>query len=239
MAISEKGHAKNVANLEALNAFIQGYGTPYNPANTSIALSALRDLHTDASAALDAVEDHDAALKVSVNDRQAAFKALKPLATRIINALEASGASDAIIQDARGINKKIQGTSLRKDPDATPPPTPANTVSASQQSYDMLIEHFSTLLSLLRAEPLYAPNEPTLSVPELTTFLTQLTSLNTHYKTKYTAASNARLQRNNLLYTPDTGLVDTALDAKKYIKSLFGASSPQYKQVSGIEFRNR
>lgn len=35
-----------------------------------------------------------------------------------------------------------------------------------------------------------------------------------------------------------TGLVQTALDVKKYIKSVFGATSPQFKQVSGPEFTN-
>ena len=33
-----------------------------------------------------------------------------------------------------------------------------------------------------------------------------------------------------------TGLVDTAGDVKKYVKSVFGGTSPQYKQVSGLKF---
>jgi hypothetical protein len=53
----------------------------------------------------------------------------------------------------------------------------------------------------------------------------------------YTAWSNDRLQRNEKLYNQLSGLVAIAGDVKKYIKSLFGASSPQYKQVSGLQFR--
>jgi len=49
--------------------------------------------------------------------------------------------------------------------------------------------------------------------------------------------SNARITRNDILYKPNTGLVDIAIDTKTYIKSVFGASSPQYKQVSGLEFK--
>ncbi|WP_205618080.1 hypothetical protein [Aequorivita vladivostokensis] len=56
--------------------------------------------------------------------------------------------------------------------------------------------------------------------------------------TAYTAVSNARLERNRILYQENTGLVDTALDIKKYVKSLFGASSPEYNQIRGIKFKN-
>jgi hypothetical protein len=45
--------------------------------------------------------------------------------------------------------------------------------------------------------------------------------------------------RNSILYASVSGLVDVALDVKKYVKSVYGASSPQYKQVSKIEFKNR
>ena len=45
-----------------------------------------------------------------------------------------------------------------------------------------------------------------------------------------------RISRNNLLYKENTGLYDVALDVKNYIKSVFGATSPQYKQVSKIKF---
>ena len=49
--------------------------------------------------------------------------------------------------------------------------------------------------------------------------------------------SNARIARNEVLYKEKTGLVDTAFDVKVYIKSLFGASSPQYKQISKLAFK--
>jgi hypothetical protein len=34
----------------------------------------------------------------------------------------------------------------------------------------------------------------------------------------------------------ENNLVDTAFDVKKYIKSVYGATSPQYKQISSIPF---
>ena len=38
-------------------------------------------------------------------------------------------------------------------------------------------------------------------------------------------------------FHPVTGLVHIALEAKKYVLSVFGAQSAQYKQVSKIKFK--
>ena len=51
-----------------------------------------------------------------------------------------------------------------------------------------------------------------------------------------TVLSNARIERDKVLYKPETGLVDIVDDVKKYVKSLFGVSTPQYKQISGLKF---
>jgi hypothetical protein len=45
------------------------------------------------------------------------------------------------------------------------------------------------------------------------------------------------MSRNDILYKPDTGLIDTASAAKSYIRSLFGATSPEIKQLSGLTFK--
>ena len=51
-----------------------------------------------------------------------------------------------------------------------------------------------------------------------------------------TPLSNKRIARDEVLYADGTGLVDLAGLVKKYIKSLFGADSPQYEQISGLKF---
>jgi hypothetical protein len=50
------------------------------------------------------------------------------------------------------------------------------------------------------------------------------------------ALDNLRSQRDALLYSKTTGIVDKAFAVKAYIKSVFGATSTQYKQVSSIRF---
>ena len=50
------------------------------------------------------------------------------------------------------------------------------------------------------------------------------------------SVDNARIARNEVLYKPAVGLVDRAAAVKLYVKSLFGATSAQYKLVSGLKF---
>jgi copper chaperone CopZ len=48
--------------------------------------------------------------------------------------------------------------------------------------------------------------------------------------------SNARINRNKLFYSDEACLFNCVAEVKKYVKSLYGATSPQYKQVSGLKF---
>ncbi len=113
---------------------------------------------------------------------------------------------------------------------------PVKTASTSQQSFDKMIDHLAQLIATLTAEPNYAPNEVELQVATLNTVLADLKTKNTEVINTTTALSNARIDRDGALYGVDIGLVDVAQDAKQYVKSLFGATSLQYKQVSGLKF---
>ncbi|OUD46780.1 hypothetical protein FPG102_03175, partial [Flavobacterium psychrophilum] len=99
-----------------------------------------------------------------------------------------------------------------------------------------LIQHLSGLKSVLEEEPSYTPNETELQVATIDAKIADLTAKNTAVSTAYTNISNSRISRNETLYTSDNGIFETASEVKKYIKSVFGASSPQYNQVSGIKF---
>ena len=80
------------------------------------------------------------------------------------------------------------------------------------------------------------PNEAELKVATLTTLYNDLKTKNTAVITATAPLSNARISRNDVLYKANTGIYDIAIDTKTYIKSLFGATSPQYSQVKGLKF---
>lgn len=234
---SETGHAKNVANFQDLIEFVKGYGATYNPSKNSLKLPQLMTLKASAEGNLTDVISKNTNYNNKVNERINAFSGLKAYSTRLVNALQTTDATSQTINDAKGFNRKMQGkktssTQVPNDPNAPAP----KTISSSQQSYDQLIQHLAGLASILEAEPSYTPNETDLQVATIQTKIADLTAKNTAVATAYTSISNSRIARNETLYAPTTGLVETALEIKKYIKSVFGTTSPQYAQVKSIEF---
>ena len=235
---SETGHAKNIANFQDLIAFVTGYGATYNPSKNALKLPQLNTLVTASQNNLADVITKNTAYNNAVNDRIIAFDGLKSLSTRLVNALETSDAPKEKINDAKGFNRKLQGKRASSPTTPTDPNTPAPaTISASQQSYDQQIQHFAGLISVLQSETSYTPNENELQIVNLTAKQANLTAKNNAVSTAYTNISNSRINRNKRLYEEGTGLVSVATEVKKYIKSVFGASSPEFAQVKGIEFK--
>lgn len=234
---SETGHAKNVANFQDLIEFVTGYGGTYNPSKNSLKLGAIISLKASAEGNLTDVISKNTAYNNKVNERIMAFSDLKSLSTRLVNALQTTDATTETINDAKTFNRKMHGKKASSSQVPTDPNSPApSTISTSQQSYDQLIQHLAGLNSVLEAESSYTPNETDLQVATIQTKIAELTAKNTAVATAYTSISNSRITRNETLYSNTTGLVETALEVKKYIKSIFGATSPQYAQVKSIEF---
>ena len=94
------------------------------------------------------------------------------------------------------------------------------------------------MISVLESEPSYAPNEADLKVTALNAKAVDLKDKNSKVAIAYTGVNNSRIDRNKTLYKDDSGLVDTATEVKKYIKSVYGATSPEFAQVKGIAFKN-
>jgi hypothetical protein len=236
----ETGHVKNVANFEDLISFCSGYGNRYNPSKNDITISALSHLFSEAQNKIAKVTTAKNDFDYFTGVRQTKFSPLKPLATRIINALDATDALDTVIKDAKTINRKLQGSrASAAKPKATienPEEKIPKTISTSQQSFERLIDSFNQLIDLVKAETNYNPNENELKVDNLIILHSDLKHANSNVIEKYTIYSNTRIERNETLYNANNGLKETAINVKKYIKSVFGANSPQYKQVSGIKF---
>jgi phosphopantetheine adenylyltransferase len=76
-----------------------------------------------------------------------------------------------------------------------------------------------------------------LKIDTLSLLYATLKQLNVSVISNEIALSNVRLLRNEVMYNSETGLVATGQHVKTYVKSVFGASSAQYKQVSGLIFK--
>ncbi len=235
--INETGHAKNVAHFYQLKTYAIGYGAPYNPSKAALKLPALETTYTAGADALSNVIAKVSLFNAATDDRVIAFADLTKFATRIVNAIDATDATKETVQNAKSFLTKIRGTKITKikvpvDPNSPPP----KTISSSQRSYDQLVQHFEGLMTVAINEPSYSPNESELQAIKLQNYLTNLNTTNQAVAQADTVVTNARIARTQALYADDTGLVDIAGEVKKYVKSLFGASSPEYKAISGLKF---
>ena len=241
-SVSETGHAKNIANFDTLNTYVTSYGAVYNPVRAALKLTSLVSLSTAVKTSHTAVNASVPAHSNAIAAREVAFAPLSKLTTRILNAIRASETTANVDENARTIARKIQG--VRATPKKSEEAKKAlaaegkevNEVSSSQMSYDNRLDNFDKLIKLLTSIPLYAPNETELKVATLITYYNDLKAKNAAVITTSAPMSNARITRSDLMYKDITGLCDIAFDVKTYIKSLFGASSPQYKQVSSLKF---
>ena len=235
---SEVGHAKNVANLQKLTEQVNVY-TLYNPPVDNLKIANLQTLYTDASTKLNEVEDKRNANKNAITLRQSAFENLKPTATKIINHLAILGLPQGTIDQAKSLNRLIQGGQKKETAPIVEGKEPAKTVSTSRQSYTQQAENFGILLQLLGTISAYNPNEDDLKLANLNTYKESLMSATQSVDQTEAELNNKLIERDQILYADGTGLYTIAQNVKKYVKSIYGATSPEYTNVSGIEFTTR
>lgn len=239
---SESGHAVNVANFNALITFVTGYGESYNPSNNLIKLPALQEMSGVAAEILGGVNTALSAYNAAVAAREVLFGPLSKMVTRVMSFLKASGVSAQVYDQVYAVARKIKGTRasaiIKPEPsvDGTEPVSEPKQVSASQMSYDSRAENFGKMVQLLAGIPEYNPNENDLKIEALGELFDGLKAKNNAVIAADVPLSNVRIARNQFLYTETTGLVDVALTVKNYVKAVFGATSPQYKQVGNIKF---
>lgn len=248
--ISEVGHVQNVANFEDLISRCITFGVAYNPSLAAIKIATMNTLRTNALAVLASVTSAHSAYMNAVDNREAIFEPLHRFATRIISALKASGASDAIIKDAMTIHRKIQGKRAKPvkeaiipaartmDPNGPPVTLPVH-ISVAQLSYDSMIDHYRRLIDLLSTVAVYNPNETELKLTGLNALLNSMKASNSAVITATSNYNSARINRNDVLYKKDSGLIDVALECKNYVKSVWGATHANYREVSRIKFTRR
>lgn len=176
---------------------------------------------------------------------------LGKLSTQILGALQSLPLPQQTIDDFEALVKKFRSRPKKSAKtkasgsanDATervvgldPALDLPRTISTSQQSFDQKLQHVEKMILTLQGIPSYAPNESIFQVANLQARLATLHALNDAANASYSALRQARTDRNAFFYGPNTGLLDLVKYAKAYIKSIYGASSPQYRASNDIRF---
>jgi hypothetical protein len=238
--ISETGHNKNIVNFERLISFCKTIENKYQPSKADLALTELDKLYAQSKEKIEksiiAKQEHF----LIIGEFQTLFQPLKKLATQLISALEASGATMSEIQQAKSINLKIQGKRANNKPKDTKTVdgkiVEKKIISVSRQSKDSMLEHFAKLLELLRETKSYQPKESFLQISTLEAQLQDLNQKNSLSIQKKIDYQQSLITRNQSLYNPETGLVKIAQQVKKYLKSIFGTENPNYQQINSLQF---
>ena len=237
--MSETGHAKNTANFEILTNVVTTLGSAYNPTNDELKLPNLSSIPSSAKPSLASIQDVFSDWKDTTNQRELAFDSAEKLSTRAVSSFAVSGADSLDVTDAKSFLRKMQGKRAKAKPEPKNAGEAIKTHSASQTSFDNKTEHFAQVVSILANNPKHKPNEAELQNDSLTNTLNDLRTKNTAVVNSSVSLANQRINRNQILYNTDHGLVKIAQDVKTYVKSVFGSASPQYKQISGLAFKKQ
>ncbi len=235
------GANTNVTNLKTLNSAILGFGDQYNPANAHITPAALQAVYLLGLSAVNAV---DSVLPASINAKNArskAFDSLGKLATRTGNAFKSLVADEPARENIRSLilliqRGRVNAKSKSATTDAAVDPATVKESTSHKSSYDKQLDNFFKLIQFLSSFPAYTPNEPDLTVAGLNALYNNLILNNQEVTDTQIQLDNTRRNREKVLYQSVTGLVHMGNDSKSYIKSVFGANSPEYKQISKLKF---
>jgi hypothetical protein len=235
----ESGINTYVGHFDRLIDACESFGASYRPVPQNLLIPALRAQSEAVKAAITAVDSALPAYVAAEGARYAKFALLPPLATRVQAAAAVLGLPESIIVHIKEVVRKIRGQRAQKLPDNPPEGDTEKHISVSQKSFDEQIEHLNQLIALVDSQPAYVPAETDITVASLKIFLEDMRALHSAAVAAGFPVDAARQHRNELLFAPQTGMMPTGLAVKEYVKAAFGASSPQYKEVKPITFKNR
>jgi len=243
---NETGDMKLLGNFRKLIDRVKNE-PDYQPSNAALTPAAMEAQYAAGVAIVQELTTHSGTGKLTVSEREALFDDLKPLMTRVHSLVKASGASPSVIEDLNSFKRKLSGggksSTAKPDAavgDATPGTganAPAKTRSTAQTSYDNQIGHFDGYLAVLQNISDYNPHEADLKLTALQTLRDALQTKNDAVSAASVLVSRARGKRDELLYTGEDSIVNTALLGKNYVSAAFGKSSQIYKDVAVLSFK--
>ncbi len=236
------GHEQNVTNLNVEISCVKTFGVQYNPSVTALTIPELNKLYLRGVEANDEAAVNDVAEKSAKAARSNKFDGIDDKVTRIANAVRICGATPQTQDQVESIVRELRAkraTDKLTDEEIAAEKAKGNDVkqvTLHQGTYDRKVINFGKLAQLLVSIPQYKPNEPELTIEAINAAHTEYKTLNDSVVTSSALFEASDIARREVLYADNTGLVDIALAVKQYVKSVFGATSPQYKQISNIPF---
>jgi hypothetical protein len=236
-------HVKNAESYSRLVDSCTGFGGKFNPGRPTLQIEALIAKRAKVNSTIANAISAKTLFDNQVNQRKQVFDQLPKLVASILRTLEASGASAEKLNDARAFAHQITGFRSQKRAPisaaaATTQPTdaPKGKRSGLQLAFVSKADAFAKLVNAVNSEPLYLTNEPAFSVSSLNDKVNELTALNRKVSEARVTWSNARIDRNNTMYSETLSMFETGRAVKKYVRAIYGPQSQQYAQIKNLSF---
>ena len=233
---TETGHNKNVANFSTAYQVLQEMGSLYNPSNAKIQLVNLDPIRTSLQSVITVLNNKKPIYKNAVAAREIAILPLGKLMTKSSNYSKSIDISSTDKENITNLAKKIRGD--QKPRSVNPETTENEWVSTSQMSYDSRIANLETYTNQLASHSQYEPNETEIQIVSFQTLHTNLVALSTAVNSAGNALITARKNRNNVLYSNETNVIQLIKDIKAYLKTLGEAGKPYYNAIVKQQFKD-
>ena len=211
-------------------------GDAYRPPVDAISHAALVAAGRQAEESLHHLYSVSITYKQVIARRSAEFKELALLVTRINAIATCCRFDERSLRNLHSLVVKIRGGKKAKPADAQ---KPTRKYKTSQRSFTMMASNFSTLVSVVAANPLYQANEPELQREALVAFASQLQRTNEQVIEVDNRVKQARENRDRLLYTNPDSLYALSRMLKAYVKVAFGPSHGMVKKICGIYIKKK
>lgn len=241
--VSAAGNKTNVANFDKLVIDVGALGSVYAPTKPNIKMDALNIQNTK-NKLVDANETSTLfALNNAKNNRVDSIAKTNDLITRSSNSVRASDIPQSTKEDllaiaafflgrARAVKRSVVNHTAQGDVTTT-----TTAMVTNPKDIDSRISYLESYIKLLATVTTYNPNEANIKVANLTTVLNDIKAKRAAELNAEAAHKIALIARNEAMYAPGTGIIDIANDVKAYVKSVFGASSQQYKTLTTLKFK--
>ncbi len=242
----DSGHETNVTNFDEFVKRIDKLGAKFNPARAIIKLDFLKNLLLQAQLALTVLDKAHSDMTKAITARARVFDELDKLVTRVSNAAASLDIlPETIVKITKQVNKyRSKRINAIDEPEIDP--TAETTVeeerrrnSVAQGSMNNRIKNFKRLITMVKAEENYLPNELDLTVEALESMLNEVRTRNDVAQNAKIDFNSALENRDNILYGTEQGLIKCVRVTKKYARSAFGPSSKEFKRLSSLKFKDQ
>ena len=244
MSSNQSSIGTNLVNLGELIERVSTFGAKYNPVRSEFTIPRLIELQGSIDILISQVQTAENIDNNSIATRALAFKSNDGLVTHAINSFSISGASEQSIRQAESKVRAYRNIRVSDKPSEEDIATAKaegknlriNTMHSA--TFDKKTENMGDFIDFLANSPEYGPNESDISIEGLSAKLAELKSKNKNCSKTSAELDAVRRNRDIAMFAKGTGMVDLAMGVKKYVKSVFGATSIQYKEISDLKFKN-